>query len=228
MSVYPGSIPPAGSAVASDTLAAAGHTALHNTSYDEIRALATKLGTGSSTATASTVLRGTGAGTSAWGQVALTTDVTGTLPVGSGGTGGTTAATARTSIGAASLSDVYPVGCIYTETTGVNPGTTFGFGTWIAFGGGRVLIGDGTSDAAYTAGGTGGESTHILTTAELASHTHGLTNALTYVATGGSNTASAPGGTDWAFKTVTDATGSGTAHNNLQPYIVVFFWKRTV
>ena len=87
MSVYPGAIPPTGSAVPTDTLAAAGHTALHNTSYDEIRALATKLGTGSSTATASTVLRGTGAGTSAWGQVVLTTDVTGTLPVANGGLG---------------------------------------------------------------------------------------------------------------------------------------------
>ena len=87
MAIFPGSLPPAGTAVASDTLAAAGHTALHNTSYDEIRAIATKIGTGSSTPTASTVLRGTGAGTSAWGQAALTTDVTGTLPVANGGTG---------------------------------------------------------------------------------------------------------------------------------------------
>lgn len=89
MSVFPGAVPPAGTATPSDTLAAAGHTALHNTSYDEIRALATKLGTGSSTPTSGTVLRGNGAGTSAWGQVALTTDVTGTLPVANGGTGGT-------------------------------------------------------------------------------------------------------------------------------------------
>src|SRR3990167_6692197 len=87
MSIFPGAIPPAGTAVTTDTLAAAGHTALHNTSYDEIRALATKLGTGSSTPTASTVLRGTGAGTSSWGQVALSTEVSGVLPVASGGTG---------------------------------------------------------------------------------------------------------------------------------------------
>ena len=87
MSIYPGAIPPAGTAVASDTLAAAGHTALHNTSYDEIRALATKLGTGASTAVASTVLRGTGAGTSSWAQVNLTSDVTGIIPTQNGGTG---------------------------------------------------------------------------------------------------------------------------------------------
>ena len=89
MSIFPGAIPPAGTAVTTDTLAAAGHTALHNTSYDEIRALATKLGTGSSTPTASTVLRGTGVGTSSYGQVVLTTDVTGVLPLTNGGTGQT-------------------------------------------------------------------------------------------------------------------------------------------
>ncbi len=87
MAVYPGSIPPAGAASAASTLAAAGHTALHNNDRDEIRALATKVGTGSSTAVAGTVLRATGAGTSAWGQVVLTSDTTGVLPVANGGTG---------------------------------------------------------------------------------------------------------------------------------------------
>lgn len=87
MAVFPGATPPAGTSSPTDTLVGAGHTALHNTSYDEIRALATKLGTGSSTATAGTVLRGTGAGTTAYGQVILTTDVTGSLPIANGGIG---------------------------------------------------------------------------------------------------------------------------------------------
>uniref|UniRef100_A0A6M3IIK2 Tail protein n=1 Tax=viral metagenome TaxID=1070528 RepID=A0A6M3IIK2_9ZZZZ len=45
----------------------------------------TKIGTGASTATANKVFRGTGTGTSAWAQVALTTDVTGVLPLANGG-----------------------------------------------------------------------------------------------------------------------------------------------
>lgn len=90
MALFPGALPAAGSASASATLAAAGHTSLHNTHSDELRALGTKMGTGASTPTSGTVLRGTGAGTSAWGQVVLTTDVTGVLPVANGGTGTTT------------------------------------------------------------------------------------------------------------------------------------------
>lgn len=87
MALYPGALPAAGSASPSDTLAAAGHTSLHNTVDDEARALGTKVGTGASTPTSGTVLRGNGVGTSAWGQAVLTSDVTGTLPVANGGIG---------------------------------------------------------------------------------------------------------------------------------------------
>jgi hypothetical protein len=87
MALYPGALPVAGTAVSTDTLAAAGHTSLHNTDRDEIRAIATKLGTGAATPTSGVVLRGNGVGTSAWGQVVLTSDVAGVLPVANGGTG---------------------------------------------------------------------------------------------------------------------------------------------
>lgn len=88
--LFPGALPAAGTASASDTLAAAGHTSLHNTGADETRAIATKIGTGSSTPTSGMLLRGNGAGTSAWAQAALTTDVSGVLPVANGGSGTTT------------------------------------------------------------------------------------------------------------------------------------------
>jgi hypothetical protein len=62
-------------------------SAAYNLATSAITALETKLGTGSSTATANKVLRATGTGTTAYAQVVLTTDVTGTLPVANGGTG---------------------------------------------------------------------------------------------------------------------------------------------
>ena len=65
------------------------HSTLHGTHSEAIVAIETKIGTGASTAVANRVLRGTGTGTSAWAQVGLTTDVTGTLPLANGGTGAT-------------------------------------------------------------------------------------------------------------------------------------------
>ena len=136
------------------------------------------------------------------------------------------------------LPSIYPVGCVYTEITGVNPGTTFGFGTWVAFGQGQVLVGAGTSDATYAAGATGGESTHQLTTPEMPSHTHtagshshGISVRNNTAGVGAGAYASAWNGTGTGS---TDAasgsngnTGGDGAHNNMPPYVVVYFWKRT-
>lgn len=96
MSIFPGAVPPAGSANPNDTLVAAGHTALHNNDRDEIRALATKMGTGASTPASGQVLTSTGAGTSSWSQVNLTTMVSGVLPVANGGTAVTSLAQLKT------------------------------------------------------------------------------------------------------------------------------------
>ncbi len=90
-SLFPTSLPLVGSASSTDTLAAAGHTALHNNGADETRAIATKLGTGSSTPASGQVLRGTGVGTSSWGALDMSTDITGVLGQGNGGTGTTDA-----------------------------------------------------------------------------------------------------------------------------------------
>lgn len=87
MTQFPNAIPDAGSAVTTDTLAQAGHTSLHNGTQNEVRAIAQKVGTGNSTPADNQVLKGTGAGTSSWGQVDLENEVTGVLPVGSGGLG---------------------------------------------------------------------------------------------------------------------------------------------
>lgn len=70
-----------------DLVASVDHAALHDNVDVAVIATQTKLGIGASTPTANKVLRATGTGTTAYAQVALTTDVTGTLPVANGGTG---------------------------------------------------------------------------------------------------------------------------------------------
>lgn len=91
MSNFPASLPSFPGTVGSETANGAGGglglSGLLNSLEGEITAIATKMGTGASTPTSGKVLRSAGTGTSVWGAVALTTDVTGTLPVANGGTG---------------------------------------------------------------------------------------------------------------------------------------------
>lgn len=62
--------------------------------------------------------------------------------------------------GSLTLADVYPVGCIYTTIVSTNPATVFGFGTWSAFGAGRVLVGLDSGNTAFdTVEETGGAKT---------------------------------------------------------------------
>jgi len=63
------------------------HAGTHVLEITAIQALEAKVGTGASTPVASTLLRGTGTGTTAYAQAVLTTDVAGTLPVANGGSG---------------------------------------------------------------------------------------------------------------------------------------------
>jgi len=127
------------------------------------------------------------------------------------------------------LAAAYPVGSIYMNATNAtNPGTLLGFGTWVAFGAGRVPVGIDSGDTDFdTAEETGGAKTHTLTTSEMPAHTHAYTNpnigSSPNSGVGGSSSMNYPtanGGT-------TTSTGGGQAHNNLQPYIVVHMWKRT-
>ena len=132
----------------------------------------------------------------------------------------------------ATIANAYPVGSIYMNcSNATNPGTLLGFGTWSAFSEGRVLIGIDSSDTDFdTAEETGGSKTHTLTEAQLPSHRHTI----------GSNDSTAGfGGAAGNQEFVQDAgsgigtpcntsfTGSGQAHTIVQPYIVVYMWKRT-
>lgn len=74
---------------------------------------------------------------------------------------------------AAILSLVYPIGCLYQSVVSTSPDTLFGFGTWSAFGAGRMLVGLDSGDTDFdTVEETGGAKTHTLTTAEMPAHTH--------------------------------------------------------
>ena len=126
---------------------------------------------------------------------------------------------------------IYPVGSIYINAAvSTNPGTLLGFGTWAAFGAGKVPVGIDSSDTDFdTAEETGGAKTHTLTTSELPAHNHG---GIYPSGSQGSFTEAFdvdnPGsGFDKGSEKFTTNTGGGAAHNNLQPYIVVYMWKRT-
>ena len=70
------------------------------------------------------------------------------------------------------LSSVYPLGSIYMSMNNVSPETFIG-GHWKYIAQGRTLIGVDTTQSEFnSAGNTGGEKNHVLTTSEMPSHTH--------------------------------------------------------
>ena len=124
---------------------------------------------------------------------------------------------------------IYPVGAIYMSVRPTNPGTLFG-GTWTAWGSGRVPVGVNTSDTNFnTVEKTGGASTVTLTTQQIPSHNHTYNDTQpegsTIVSTAQMGTLVAT--TSRQVARNTGATGGGAAHNNLQPYITCYMWKRT-
>lgn len=89
---------------------------------------------------------------------------------------------------------------------------------------GRSLIGAGTGNSltARTVGDSLGEETHILTSAELAPHTHSIASGQ-FFGSGASlvSMLGAPTIGIGATGGTTASAGSGTAHNNMQPSLVV-------
>lgn len=123
----------------------------------------------------------------------------------------------------------YPVGSIYFSVDSANPSTKFG-GTWVAWGAGRVPVCVDTTDVNFNAvEKIGGEKTHTLTVNEMPPHAHGFDvgGTISYTEKGvqtgsGASCPQLTGGGN-----ATTQTGGGQAHNNLQPYITCYMWKRT-
>lgn len=71
------------------------------------------------------------------------------------------------------LARAWPVGSVFVSTVDANPTDLMGFGTWEAFGAGRVLVGLDAGQSEFdTLLETGGAKTHTLTEAEMPAHTH--------------------------------------------------------
>jgi hypothetical protein len=160
--------------------------------------------------------------------------------------GSSTTQIATTAFVTSALSAAYPVGSIYINaTSSSNPSVLLGFGTWEAFGAGRMMVGLNASDPLFdTLEETGGSKDAVVV-----SHTHTATSTVTdpghshyYEALGnfdglqtlangfipiggGRQTGSATTGITVAT-TNTSAGVSGT-NANLPPYITVRMWKRT-
>ncbi len=125
---------------------------------------------------------------------------------------------------------IYPVNSIYISTSSTNPSNYFG-GTWVAYATGRTLIGVGSGtdsnseSKTFSGGATGGEYNHTLTEGEIPSHTHniqaktGSGSGYGILVEGSANGATTTG--------YIRTTGSGNSHNNIQPYIAVYIWRRT-
>ena len=153
------------------------------------------------------------------------------------------------------LSKIYPVGAVYITYNNNNPGKFLG-GTWVRFGEGRTLIGEGTGNdgstsMSFTAASEGGNYKHYhaiqvgytimygdvtngdeskaIMVAKLADNS-GWAEAVKDASYG--DTTKFNTGTEYSFKygntaQARSSTGTTSKSSSIQPYITVYFWRRT-
>ena len=162
--------------------------------------------------------------------------------------GNNSTALATTAFVTAGLQALYPVGSIYINAgVTTNPGTLLGFGTWTAFGAGRVMVGLNGSDALFDAlEETGGSKDATLvshnhtatSTVSDPTHTHTILSSNASVGTTNipsssnndgaqSSQTTSAASTGISVSTSISTAGSSATGANLQPYITVAMWKRT-
>jgi hypothetical protein len=177
---------------------------------------------------------------------------TGTPAAPTATSGSNTTQLATTAFVTAALGAIYPVGSIYVNAAvSTNPATLLGFGTWEAFGAGRVMVGFNSSDALFdTLEETGGSKDAIVVShnhsasSSVSDPGHFHTTTLTNTTGGGSTAAVAKWSaldsaqatssantnsktTGITVSTTVDSNGSSGTNANVQPYITVRMWKRT-
>ena len=141
-------------------------------------------------------------------------------------------------------SAMYPVGSVYITYNNVNPGTFLG-GTWERFGQGRTLVGEGTGNdgstsMSFTADASGGSYSHSHIYGIKVNEYYGSNANIRVRKSDGSWQDGAKDGAEYAIfnnsnqagnkklNTMTYKIESNTSNSStIQPYIVVYFWRRT-
>ncbi|KIS17962.1 DUF859 family phage minor structural protein [Streptococcus equi] len=130
------------------------------------------------------------------------------------------------------LDMIYPVGSIYISISSSNPSYTMG-GTWQRFANGKTLVGVDEYDSDFNSPNrTGGEKAHQTTVEEMPSHSHQFNTeaAGSPIALGwenGNNSAMRAKLGNYTLGLPTTSVGGNKPHNNLQPYVTVYMWRRT-
>ena len=103
--------------------------------------------------------------------------------------------------------------------------SVYGYGTWERYGIDRVTVGAGGE---YNAGSIGGEKEHTLNIAEMPSHQHQLHGWAISIQTGPLTQYAPTHPYDQYDNTnlTTHPVGEGRPHNNMQPYIGTYRYRR--
>lgn len=141
------------------------------------------------------------------------------------------------------LASTYPVGSIYTNAANsTNPATLLGFGTWAAFGAGRVMVGFDAGNPLFdTAQETGGSADAIVVSHSHSisdpGHNHNISNGSNVLRDGSPRNRADGGSRDINIVNLgidsnttgisVNSTGSSGTNANYQPYITVYMWRRT-
>lgn len=129
-----------------------------------------------------------------------------------------------------SISDraTLPVGSLYfNASVATNPATLLGYGTWTAFGEGRMMLGAGSGSGLTprVAGATGGAETKSIAQANLPNISLSFDTQTNTASNGGTVVYKANGPVDGTQSV--SLGGSGTALDIMNPFIVVYIWQRT-
>jgi microcystin-dependent protein len=144
---------------------------------------------------------------------------------------------------------VYPIGSVFIGVVSTNPDTLLFGGTdlttWAAFGAGRVLVGiDSGDDDFNSVEETGGAKTKALEFANMPAHSHqwydlggssgkcidgtNFASSRSWNSSGNFSNINDPlDDNDFYTNTATNRNSNGSSFSIVQPYIVVYMWKRT-